>query len=460
MKKRVLSLVLTAAMAATVLAGCGSSSSSSTTTTETKEETAEAPAEEAEEATEEAAADAPTETVVPTEDVTITFWQNSGRKEVTDECVEAFMEAYPNITIEVSYFSTDDLKTNCKVAASSDSLPDMWYNWGGTLGSYYPENGLTYDLTEYAEQHNWSDKYMQACLDLAVLDGQMSGLASDIAMYVYWYRPDVMEKCGVTEMPTTFAEFEDMLAQIKAAGVYPFAGGSLYGWQIMRYVQDIIEYYAGAEEHDKLQAMEADWGTSEAVLKAFQKYQEWVEKGYFQDGFMTEDPNNCRNFVWNGTCAMAPDSVSFLNKAAEAGYDPTEFAYLVYPSESNPDGTGRLAAYINQIQINKNVTDVQLEAIMTYFDWYYDSETNPHYEDINQPCVVKDAPLPENLQAGKGCLEVMEKQGTYTQTDQALPTEVADQLFAAQDGIVTGEVTPEQAGQMIQDAIDAYKASK
>ena len=43
---------------------------------------------------------------------------------------------YPNIKIETTFMSSDDIKANTKIAASSNTLPDMWYNWGGVLADF------------------------------------------------------------------------------------------------------------------------------------------------------------------------------------------------------------------------------------------------------------------------------------------------------------------------------------
>ena len=46
--------------------------------------------------------------------------------------------------------------------------------------------------------------------------------------------------------------------------------------------------------------------------------------------------------------------------------------------------------------------------------------------------------------------------GTFTITDQAFPTEVADALFNCQDAVAMGDMEPAEAGAAIQAAIDAY----
>ena len=42
--------------------------------------------------------------------------------------------------------------------------------------------------------------------------------------------------------------------------------------------------------------------------------------------------------------------------------------------------------------------------------------------------------------------------------DQALPAQVADQMFAAQDNVVIGNMKPEEVGESVQTAIRSYLA--
>jgi raffinose/stachyose/melibiose transport system substrate-binding protein len=49
--------------------------------------------------------------------------------------------------------------------------------------------------------------------------------------------------------------------------------------------------------------------------------------------------------------------------------------------------------------------------------------------------------------------------GLYLPTDQALPQELVNAFFQAQDSVVLGTLTPEAACAQIQKAVDAYKAT-
>ena len=78
----------------------------------------------------------------------VTFWTLNTRQNAVDPIAEAFNSSQDDVHVTVSYYDTDGIKDACKVAASSKTLPNMWFNWGGSLGGFYAENGLTYDLTQ------------------------------------------------------------------------------------------------------------------------------------------------------------------------------------------------------------------------------------------------------------------------------------------------------------------------
>ena len=95
----------------------------------------------------------------------VSFWTLNTRQNAVEPIVEAFNEANPDIKVTASFYDTDGIKDACKVAASSDTLPSMWFNWGGSLGSFYVDNDKTYDLTQYAKDNGWNDEFTEAALD-------------------------------------------------------------------------------------------------------------------------------------------------------------------------------------------------------------------------------------------------------------------------------------------------------
>ena len=388
------------------------------------------------------------------EEVTLTFWTPSWREAAEAPIIEDFMKKYPNIKIKVTYMSSDDIKANTKIAASSGTLPDMWYNWGGVLSDFYAENGLCLDLTEYVAEHNWDEKYLSGALELCKYDDQLIGLPQNLVGLVMYYRKDIFDKYGI-EVPTTFEELEKACATLKENGVTPF---SSYNTHMMRYMEELIEYYGGAEEHDKLLSLDADWGKSEAVSKSFAKLKEWNEKGYFPEGVLTGDSSVASMYVYNGTSAMIMENPGMASQIVANGYDPNQYGWFQFPT--NDEGNGRLSAYVKLCQFNADITDEKLDAAMTFWDYYYSDESLAAHEAIEQPTARIGAALPENYALADGMLELIDKNGGFSTMDLKVPAEIMDQYFSVQDSVVLGQAEPDTAGVEIQAAVDSYRANQ
>lgn len=437
--KKITSLLLVSAMLATTfLSGCQGSGGGSGTDAKT-----EAGAAKGSEAKQDGASSG--------DSTEVTFWTLNTRQNAVDPIVEEFNAAHEDMKVTVAYYDTDGIKDACKVAASSKTLPNMWFNWGGSLGGFYAENGLTYDLTEYAKEHKWNETFSEGALTLCELGGQLSGYPTSYNVLDIYYRKDIFEQYNIA-VPTTFEEFEQACATLKENGITPISTAGLNGWHVMRFVELLIEHYAGAEEHDKMNTFETSYD-NDATVQALTKFKEFCDKGYFPDGFVTADPNDTQMAVFSGTAAMDIQGQWYDGKIVQEEQDINLYGTFPFPS----GGTNRLSAFVEMTQFNADNTDAQLNACMEFMDYYYSKENTDKYaEYYNLPLPKADAEMPEGQPNVPEMLETAEKNGTFTITDQAFPTEIADALFDVQDGIANGQTTPEDGAKKIQEAIDAY----
>jgi raffinose/stachyose/melibiose transport system substrate-binding protein len=275
--KKTVSLVLATLIMASALTACGGNSTSSGTSGNTSV--------------------AKSENVIK-----LTYWAQADRQKAFEPITKAFNESQKDINVTVSYYDTDGIKNSCKVAAASNTLPDMWFNWGGKLAQYYVDNGCTYDLTAFANKNGWADKFKPAALSLCKLGGKLSGYPTNISALGMFYKKSTFQKYSI-QVPTTLEQLETACATLKKNGVTPFSTTALKGWDVMRIVEQLVEYYAGADTHDKLQTMSTSWD-SDAVVSALTKYQEWGKLGYYPKGFLTNDPNDTLLALATGKCAM------------------------------------------------------------------------------------------------------------------------------------------------------------
>lgn len=437
MRKRILGLLLAGVLSVSMLAGCGEITDTPSEDVTSEETNVDSSGDQS--------------------DVTLTFWTPTWRQAAEEVIIEDFMDKYPNIKIETTYMSSDDIKTNTKIAASSGTLPDMWYNWGGVLAEFYAETGMCLDLTNYAKENKWEEKYLSGALEQCKYGDQLIGLPQNLVCLAMYYRTDIFEQYGLTT-PSTMEELEKVCDTLVANGITPFStyGGS----HMMRYTEALLEYYAGIEEHDSLLAIKSDWAESKAVENTFKKLKEWFDKGYFKDGALSDDSTTASMYVFSGECAMIMENPGMASTIVANGYDTALYDWFAFPCESNEDGSGRLSAYAKICQFNADITEEKLEAAMLFWDYYYSDESLESHEAIEQPTARIGAKLPENYALADGMLEIISENGGYSTMDLKVPSEIMSQFFAVSDAVILGTAEPENTGAEIQAAIESYLANQ
>ena len=433
--KKTLSVAMSALIMSSALAGCGGSGSSGSSGS--------------------SGAASAAQSAAGSQKLEISFWTLSTRQKAVDDAISQFEAKNPNITVKASYASTDGQKQNLKVAASSSTLPSMWFNWGGCLGGYYSDNDLTYDLTQYSKDNNWDKKFQSAALKLCTRDDKITGYPTSLNEVGVFYRKDIFKKYNVN-VPKTFDEFEQACATLKKNGVTPMSAAGKNGWHVMRWVEQLIEHYGGAQTHDSLDLFKTSWAGNTAVVQAFTKYKEFVDKGYFPKGFVTANPDDTKLNVYAGKCAMDIQGEWYDSNIVGDKQNMDLYGYFPFPN----GGTNRMSSFAEMTQFNKNLSKDQLDACVKFMDFYNSQEMADKYPDcFNLPLPVIGAKTPASMVHVNAMLDDMNKNGIFTITDQCLPTEVANFLFSAQDSIAAGSMTPQQGAKSIQDAIEKYKAA-
>jgi len=439
--KKCLSIIISIIMLVGLFAGCGGSAPASPPANDGG---STAPA-----------ADSSTGSAASSGDkIALSFWSLNTRQPAIEAVIREFNEVNSDIVVTASFYDTDGIKDACKIAASSGTLPSMWFNWGGSLGGFYSDNGLTYDLTNYAKEHNWDNIFTAGVLDLVTRDGKVTGYPTSFNALAPYYRVDIFQQLGLS-IPTTLEEFEAVCAELKANGITPITTAGQYGWHLMRFVELLIEHYAGAELHDAMNEFRESYDNP-AVTQAFIKYKEFVDLGYFPEGFLTASPEDTRLAMFTGTAAMDIQGPWYDSFILQDGQDMSRFGVFAFPS----GGSNRLSAFAEMVQFNANLTEAELAASVEFIDFYYSDEmVNKYIEYYNLPLPKVGQPMPEGMPNVPVMLNLANNNGTFTITDQAFPTEVADALFDVQDAIALGQMDPSEGGARIQAAIESYLAS-
>ena len=393
---------------------------------------------------------------VPSGNVTVSFWGIATQP--WQVMIDDFQKTYPNIKIKWTKYSTDEMKQAVRVASAAGKLSDGWFNWGGSLASPYEDGGHALELTPtLMTQYGVDKNIVPAALDLARHNGKLYGIPIWVRPMTIFYKKSLLDKFGIPE-PKTFDDLEQACAKLKANGIIPFACGGKFSWMTMRTTDFLIEHFAGPALHDKLFAMEASYSSPE-VVKAFTKLKEWVSQGYFNDGFISLDPNESLPLLFQDRAAMTFQGPWIEDQnIISAHQDPNNYVPIIAPSDQKPV---RVTGFQEQVQFwSKSKPDQQKAALLFAAFMTTPEVAKRHVSEFGSPsAVVGVYPSPDHPITTAMVKWLQSGVQLYLPTDQALPQEVVNAFFQAQDSMILGSLTPEAACAQIQKAVEDYKAS-
>lgn len=386
--------------------------------------------------------------------VNVSIWTLDSNWEWVDKAIKDFEHEHPYINVELSKFGTDPLKENLKVAANTKTLPDMWFTWGGSLGSFYPENGLTMDLTQVAKEHRWEEKYNQASIEMSTFGGKVSGIPMRMNVLSMWYPKSVYEQAKL-KPPTTFEEFEAQLQTLKDSGITPLSFGNRGGWHTIRLTEQLIEHYGGPELHDRLMSLSASWNNP-AVVKTFGKLKEYTDKGYFPKGYISLSPQEANTMFYQKKAGLIAEGTSFDRNLNSMGIDVHEFGIFTFPTGHKP---ARASVFAEMLQINGESEPEEQEAAIKLGEYLTGTDVvNKYIESYGAPAAL-NVRFSDKMPHMEELLESAQE-GTFLIMDQALPQQLVQKVFEAQDRVALGEWTPQQAAVEMENAVNDYKSKR
>src|SRR4051794_8999977 len=248
---------------------------------------------------------APTTTPIPTTEtsakpdiskvgnVTLKVWDQQvrgGQNEEVEELNKQFMAKYPNVKIERTKKSFDDLQKTLKLAVSGPDAPDVVQANQG-----YPQMGamvkakLLRPITDYAKVYGWNDRWSPPLLAVNSFSpdrkgfgtGDLYGVSQNGEIVGVYYN-----KAMVPNPPTTFDEFEQSLADFKAKGKTPIMFGNLEAWPGIHEYETVLGQTADKQAvRDFVFSKQGASFDNPEFQAGAAKLVDWVKKGYINKDF-------------------------------------------------------------------------------------------------------------------------------------------------------------------------------
>ncbi len=222
MKKKVISLLLTVAVTASLLAGCGGSGAAAGGAASGAADSG-------------AAADAGSGSGGEVEEITWMFWDDlnatedlitKGYKDVIDRFNKDYEGKYHVTPITTNL---EEYYTKLNALVASGETPDVFIVSPGPNLTTYVDPGVAADLTPYLDDE-WKNSFSsEAVFAQQTYDGKIYAVPLNIAAACVFYNKEMFEEAGAS-VPKTWDELIDACKKIKEKGHNPITISAGTAW--------------------------------------------------------------------------------------------------------------------------------------------------------------------------------------------------------------------------------------
>jgi raffinose/stachyose/melibiose transport system substrate-binding protein len=314
--------------------------------------------------------------VIDSDEITLVVWDQFYRPEesaVIEALNAEFEEAHPGVKIQREVKVLDDLKMTLKLALAEADGPDIaQVNQGRSDMGAMVEADLLLPLNDYLAKYSWGNVFSTsvASRNSFTADGKsfgqgnLYGVSPTAEVVGVYYNKDLFKK-NRWSVPTTFEEFQELLAKIKKAGITPISFGSLDGWNAIHEFSAIQHLLVSSDYINNLTygVNNVSFDTPENQ-EAAQILLDWAQAGYFTDGFPGIGYDDCNNNFKAGEGAMTITG-SWFAPELMTGTDQ-EFGFFLLPGLSGKQ-TMAIGGVGIPYAIRKTTQHPDLAA--EYLDW-------------------------------------------------------------------------------------------
>ena len=178
------------------------------------------------------------------------------------------------------------------------------------------------------------------------------------SIFGFFYNKTLFTKAGIEAAPTTWAEFDAACAKLKEAGITPITADDAYmtsfiGLHLARYIgQDGVKSLVMGEE---VNGVSVTWDDPK-VLAAAESFADFAKKGYFSENIATNKyPAGQNQEFAPGEAAIVICGSWLPNEAKASAAEDLEWGYFNYPSVEGGTDDNTANNIANQVfAINKD----------------------------------------------------------------------------------------------------------
>jgi len=286
------------------------------------------------------------------DDNTLTLWHfesdTSAMGIAWDEAIKVFEEE-TGATVDFEEKSFEQIRSTASQVLNSNEAPDILeYNKGNATAGLLASQGLLSSLDDAYDEYGWADKLAPSLQTTAryddkgiMGDGSFYGVPNYGEFVEVYYNKDMFAANGL-EVPTTLAEFEEVMAAFTDKGITPLAEAAAeYPLGQLWYQLALSKADRGWIDDYQLYSGDVDW-EGEEISYATETIKDWTDAGYISKdstGLKAEDAGTA--FI-NGTYPIFFSGSWWYNRFTTEATGFEWGTFLFPEAEFSPGSAGNM----------------------------------------------------------------------------------------------------------------------
>jgi ABC-type glycerol-3-phosphate transport system substrate-binding protein len=305
-----------------------------------------------------------------------------------DEYAAEFRKIYPKVTVE--FEALTDYEGEVKIRMNTEDYGDVLMIPGVVAKNDYPKFfaplGSSADL---GGKYRFSDK--------TDVGGKVYGIAQFGTANGFVYNKSVWKKAGITDWPTTPAEFLRDLEAIKSrTDAVPYYTNFKDGWPLTAWSNNIGTVTCDGKANDRLAGAVSPWKRGGELHVIDSLLHDIVEGGLSEKDPSTTNWESSKGLIARGEIAtmhLGSWAITQMRDAAEkAGTDPDDIGFMPFPAQEHGTFCATLASDYQQAV---NVHSGHKTAARAWIDWF--TLKSGYSEKEGAVPTLKSAPMPDTL---------------------------------------------------------------
>jgi len=390
--------------------------------------------------------------------VTINWWHIQtveNQAAFWDEVIAEYEAAHPNVNIETTALENEAFKSQIVTVMQAGDPPDLFQSWGGGVLWQYADAGMVRNIAPEL-QGEWYDSFaVPAAVDMYGRDGEYYGVPWSWGAVGIFFNKALFTQAGLDpeNPPATWDEFLAAVQALKDAGITPIALGEGDRWPGHFWFVYLATRLGGQDAFVNAYNRTGSFA-DEPFVQAGEYLQQLLDMEPFQEGFMSAGYGDEAGLVGDGLAAMelmgqwAPATQVDSSEQGGIGADLGFFPFPMIEGGAG-DATDILGGG-DGFAVGANAPDEAVD----FLRYLTSEDVQRRGAAIWILPTVKNA-ADELIAADPIMAQIisMRDNAHYAQLyyDQFLPASVATAVLDAVQGLLAGEISPEEAAQYIED---------